>query len=101
MGEPELARVDVAALLGVAREYETVAEIVDNAVRTHLSGLVFDGATAGRMHVARGDALRGAVDDIVGQLQNWSRAANEIASTLRTSADRYVDADSRAARRVG
>ena len=31
----------------------------------------------------------------------WSRAAAEIASALRASADRYADADARAARRVG
>ena len=62
MGEPDVARVDVAALFGVARQYEAVADIVDGAVRSHLTGLAFDGATAGRMHVARGDALRDAVD---------------------------------------
>lgn len=101
MGELDLARVDVAALLGVARQYETIAEIVDDAVRNHLTGLAFDGACAGRMHVARGEALRGALGDVVGQLRTWSRAATEIASTLRGSADRYVEADSRAGRRIG
>ena len=68
-------RVDVAALIGVARQYEAVADIVDGAVRSHLTGLAFDGAAAGRMHVARGDALRHAVDDVVDQLRQWSRAS--------------------------
>jgi hypothetical protein len=101
MGEPDVARVDVAAVLGAARQYETAADIVDNAVRTHLSGLRFDGAAAGRMHSARGDALRNAVDEVVDRLHSWSRAAAEIASELRACADRYVDAESRSARRMG
>ena len=101
MGEPDVARVDVAAVLAVARQYEAAADIVDAAVRTHLTGLVFDGAAAGRMHVARGDALRAAVDDVVDRLRQWSRAAAEIAAALRASADRYAEADARAARRVG
>jgi hypothetical protein len=101
MGELDVARVDIAALLDIARQYDTVAEIVDDAVRSHLTGLAFDGAVAGRVHVARGEAVRGAVDDTVGQLRAWSRAATEVASTLRDSADRYAEADSRAARRVG
>lgn len=93
--------VDVAALHAVAREYQAVADIVDGAVRTHLTGLTFDGATAGRAHVARGDAVRTAVDHVVVQLRQWSRAATEIATILRISADRYAEADVSAARRVG
>jgi delta 1-pyrroline-5-carboxylate dehydrogenase len=101
MGQSEVARVDVAALHTVARQYEAAADVVEGAVRTHLSGLVFDGAVAGRMHVARGEAVRAAVDHVVDQLRQWSRAAAEIAAVLRASADRYAEADARAARRVG
>ena len=101
MGQPRVARVDVAALHACAREYETAAGIVDAAVRTHLAGLTFDGACAGRVHVARGDALRAAVDHVVDQLRHWSRAAAEIAAALHASADRYAEADGSAARRVG
>jgi Excreted virulence factor EspC, type VII ESX diderm len=101
MGLPEVARVDVAAVHAVARQYETVADIVEGAVRTHLTGLVFGGAAAGRMHVGRGDALRAAVDHVVYQLRGWSRAAAEIAAALRASADRYAEADADAARRIG
>ena len=101
MGQPDVARVDVAALHAIARQYEAAADIVEGAVRTHLSGLVFDGAAAGRMHVARGDALNAAVDRVVDQLRQWSRAAVEIAAALRASADRYAEADASAARRVG
>jgi Excreted virulence factor EspC, type VII ESX diderm len=101
MGQADVARVDVAALIGVARQYETVADIVDGAVRSHLTGLSFDGAAAGRMHIARGDALRSAVDHVVDSLRQWSRASAEIAAALRASADRYADADTYAARRVG
>jgi hypothetical protein len=101
MGQGEGARVDVAALHAVARQYEAVAGIVDGAVRTHLTGLRFDGATAGRAHAARGDGVRTAVDHVVDQLRQWSRAAAEIAATLRASADRYAEADVSAAGRVG
>jgi hypothetical protein len=101
MGQAEAARVDVAGLHAVARKYEAVADIVDGAVRTHLSGLMFDGAAAGRAHVARGDALRVAVNRVVDQLEQWSRAAAEIAAALRASADRYAEADVSAARRMG
>jgi len=101
MGQPEVARVDVAALHAVARQYDAAADIVEGAVRTHLSGLVFGGAAAGRVHVARGDALRAAIDHVVDQLRQWSRAAAEIAAALRASADRYAEADAGAARRLG
>jgi hypothetical protein len=101
MGQPEVARVDVPALHAVARQYEAAADIVEGSVRTHLTGLAFDGALAGRMHAARGDALRTAVDHVVDQLRQWSRAATEIAAALRASADRYAEADDRAGWRVG
>ena len=82
-------------------QYQTRADVVDAAVRTRLAGLAFGGAAAGRSHVARGDAVRVAVDGVVDQLRAWSRASAEIAATLRMSADRYAEADARAGRRVG
>jgi hypothetical protein len=100
MGQADVARVDVPGLLGVARQYQVVADIVDGAVRTHLSALEFDGARAGRAYGAHGDAVRTRVDRLVSQLLQWSRACAEIAAALRASADRYADADARAARRV-
>lgn len=101
MGTSDVARVDVGAVLDVARQYQLVADIVDGAIRTHLTGLAFDGAAAGRDHVARGDAVRAGVDRLVHQLRQWSRACAEIAATLRASAHRYADADTRAAERLG
>ncbi|KUH95600.1 type VII secretion target [Mycobacterium sp. IS-3022] len=101
MGARDASRVDVAALLSIADQYEVVVDLVDGAVRTHLSDLVFDGASAGRSYVAHGDAVRSAVEEVVDQLRRWSRAAAEIAAALRVSADRYAEADERAARRVG
>jgi uncharacterized protein YukE len=94
VGEIDAARVDVPAVLGVARQYQAVADIVESAARTHLTGLAFDGAAAGRAYVDR-------VDHIANQLRGWGRASVEIAATLRASADRYADADSHAARRLG
>ena len=101
MGEPDVARVDVAAVLGAARQYDAAAEIVDTAIRTHLTGLRFDGAAAGRMHAAHGEGRRLAIDEVVDRLRVWTRAATEIAAELRSCADRYVDADARGARRIG
>ncbi len=101
MGEPDVAHVDVSAVLDAARQYDAAADIVDTAIRTHLTGLRFDGAVAGRMHTAHGDAVRLAIDDVVDRLRQWSRAATEIAAELRSCADRYVDTDIRGARRLG
>ncbi len=101
MGERPATLVDIAALSGIARQFEIVADIVDSAARQHLSGAAFNGATAGRIHVGRGDAIRAAVDHIGDQLHQWSRASAEIGAVLRTSAQRYSDADARAADRVG
>lgn len=84
-----------------ARQYDAAADIVEAVIRTHLTGLRFDGATAGRGHTAHGDALRLAVEVVVDRLHDWARAAAEIAAELRTCADRYVDTDAFAARRIG
>jgi excreted virulence factor EspC (type VII ESX diderm) len=100
MGEADLAQVDVAVLLGVARQYDVVAEIVDSVVRAHLTGMAFDGVLAGRAHVDSGDAVRTAVDRVTDQLRQWSRAATEIAVVLGAAADRYDTADADAARRL-
>jgi excreted virulence factor EspC (type VII ESX diderm) len=101
MGERDVARVDVVALLGVAGEYDAAADAVDAVVRTQLAGLAFGGAAAGRMHVVRGEAVRVAVDVVVDRLRAWSRASAEIAAALRTAAYRYDEADARSGRRVG
>jgi hypothetical protein len=101
MGERDATRVDVAALLDVAGEYEAIADAVDAVVRTRLAGLQFGAAGAGRMHVVRGEAVRIAVDGIADRLREWSRASAEIAATLRNTAVRYDEADVRAGRLVG
>jgi hypothetical protein len=101
VGDPDTARVDVAAVLDVARQYDAASDIVDAAIRTHLTGLRFDGAVAGRMHAVQGDALRVALNELVSRLDQWARAATEIAAELRSCADRYVDVDDRGARRIG
>lgn len=100
MATSEAAHVDVAAVRAVAREYEVVSSLVDTALRNHLSALGFGGASAGRAYVAHGDEVRAAVETVSTALRQWSRAAAEIAAVLRTSADRYHEADVRAAQRV-
>ncbi|MEH3141746.1 MAG: type VII secretion target [Mycobacterium kyogaense] len=93
--------VDVGALRAVAREYERAADIVGRTVRDNLSHIAFGGSTAGRAYVAQGEALRAALRDLTNSVSAWSRAAGEIAAALEVSVDRYVDADERAAERVG
>lgn len=94
-------RVDVVAVRTIAREYETAALIVDGAVRTQLSELAFGGGCAGHAYAEHGDELRAALGNVVMSLRRWSRAATEIGVALRSSADRYQDADAYAAGRVG
>lgn len=101
MGEPDIARVDVAAVLDAARQYDAAADILDTAIRSHLTGLRFDGAVSGRMHAAQGDALRAAVEHVVDRLHEWMRANTEVAAELRSCAYRYADVDIRGARRIG
>lgn len=100
MGLSETARVDVAALLEAANRYELAAERIDATVRAELSTLTFDGALAGSAYAARGDAVRGAVDEVVERLRQWSRSATAISAALRATAHRYVESDRHAAHRI-
>lgn len=101
MEEVDVARLDVAELSGVAREYDAVADLVDATIRARLSQPVFDGSSAGRAHTFHGDAVRSALDDLADPLRQWARAAGEVAGLLRSCTERYVGADTRAAGRMG
>lgn len=101
MGQADVARVDATQLHDIAGRYDAAADIVVDAFRNDLGRLTFDGALAGSAHVAAGDALRRAVDEVAQQSWQWSRAAAEIAAALRSSAARYRDAEARAAERLG
>ncbi|MEB3983011.1 type VII secretion target [Mycobacterium sp. 663a-19] len=92
--------VDVAAVHRVADQLRGAAELVDAALNDHLAGPAFSGATAGRAHTARGDALRAQLDQLVAQLSQWSRASVAIAVALRSGAERYADAEMYAAARI-
>jgi hypothetical protein len=93
--------VDAAMVRIVANRFDATAMLIEGAARTHFGRLVFDGATAGRAHIGHGDALRVALQRLVGELAQWARATAEIATALRASADHYAEADLRAAARVG
>lgn len=101
MGTVGAARVDATAVRAIAREYDAVSSIVDDAVRQHFGDMDFGGAAAGRAYAERGETLRATVADLAVGLREWARAATEIAVALRASADRYRDADERSAGRVG
>ena len=93
--------VDTAAVRTVANRFDDAVQLIDTAVRTHFARLAFDGATAGRAYIGHGDALRLALYRLTGELGQWARATAEIASALRASAERYGEADLRAAARIG
>ncbi|MCV7421692.1 ESX-1 secretion-associated protein [Mycobacterium yunnanensis] len=101
MGDIESARVDVGALLAAASRCDAIADAVDGLTRGALSRLAFDGAVAGRDHVAGGDRVRRGVDEIVDHTAAWARAMREIAASLRVSGARYVDVDARGVARLG
>lgn len=94
-------RVDIAAVRAAAQQFDAAAEILDSALRIHLAALAFGGAAAGRDHTARGEAVAAALRRLSGELAEWSRAAQEIGAALRAGAERYGDAESRAAAVLG
>ena len=102
MGQPDVARVDVAALHDVAAEYDAAADTVEGAVRTHLSR-AWCSAAPPRVACTSLAATRCAPrsTDVVDRLPAVVAGSREIAAALRASADRYAEADARAARRVG
>ena len=93
-------QVDVPATQRVANQFAMAAEFIDRAVSDHLARLAFTGARAGRAHTARGDALHLEFERLVPQVSQWSRASTAIAAALRSSVERYADADLYAAARI-
>ena len=93
-------RFDNPAVNGIADQLDAAAELIDGAVGNHLAALTFGGASAGREHTARGDALRVELERLTAEVSRWSRAAVEIAVALRAGADRYAEAELHAAARI-
>lgn len=89
--------VDPAALRAAARTLETAAEIVLDAVGSHLRGLRFDGAVAGRAHAASGWALRAATDSLAGDADRWGHAVRELAVVVSAGADQHAGREAHAA----
>lgn len=100
MGQADNARIDVDAIRAVANRYDDAAELI-NGANSQLGRLAFGGATAGRAHVAAGEALRATLTRLTDELSQWARASAEIATALRAGANRYADADLRSAARIG
>lgn len=92
--------IDVAATHRIGGQFRAAADILDRALSDHLGRLAFGGAGAGRAHAARGDALRAELERLTADVGQWSRASVEIAAALRSSADRYADAELCAAARI-
>ncbi len=99
---PSIARteIDVAATHRVADQFCAAGDIIDRALSDQLGRLAFGGAGAGRVHTARGEALRAELQRLTAEVAQWSRASAEIVAALRASADRYADAELYAAARI-
>lgn len=93
-------QIDGPVTQRVANRFAISADFIDRAVSDHLARLAFGGAAAGRAHAARGDALRVEVERLVAQVSQWGRTSAEIAVALRSSAERYADAELYAAARI-
>ena len=89
-------RVDTAAVRAAAQRFDAAADVLAGA---SLNRLHFGGSMAGRVHTAHGDALHSALELLAAGVTQWSRAAAEVAGALRVTADRYSDAELRAAAR--
>jgi delta 1-pyrroline-5-carboxylate dehydrogenase len=87
-------RVDCVGVRAAAQRFDAAAGLLDGIPLTRLR---FDGNVAGRVHAAQGDAVRAALDRLTAAVTQWSRAAEEAAAALRVTADRYGDAELRAA----
>ncbi len=85
--------IDSDAVRSVARRYGSAADLLDGAVRSHLSELRFTGSTAGRAYRAEGDELHTALVRLAIGVEQWSRSSAEIAAVLHVDSDRQVQAD--------
>lgn len=92
-------RVDVAALRAAADQFDSIAQLLADAIARTRAG--FGGGCAGRAHVADGDAVARGVDRRAGDLAQWLRAAQEIAVGLRDASTRHLDAAQLAGSRIG
>lgn len=90
-------QVDSEAVRSVAQRYRAAADYLDGTVRSHLSGLRFNGSTAGRAYVADGDELHAALVRLAMGVERWSRSSAEIAAALHADSDRQAEADQRSA----
>lgn len=92
------AHIDVSALRGAASRFDASADALGRIADTRPT---FGAATAGRAHVAHGEAVRTSVERLGDDIRAWARADGETASALRTSADRFAESDTRAAGGLG
>ena len=77
--------VDPQAVRIAAQRLDAVADLLTGVVSGRL----------GALHVA--DAgVRAAVDELVADVGRWQDAVRETAAALRSTADRFIDAEARA-----
>jgi uncharacterized protein YukE len=92
-------RVDAAALCDAGQQFAAAADILETAARRMV--LVFTGSVAGRAHGVSGERLHDALTQLYAGLREWARAADEIATGLRSGAEYYSEAEDRAAAVLG
>lgn len=92
----ETTWVDPVALRAAAQRMDAAADIAIAILASQLDDLQFDGATAGRAHIAAGGSVRTGVDLVVADMVRWAGVARETSAALRAGADLYADVESRA-----
>ncbi|AMT72405.1 WXG100 family type VII secretion target [Mycobacteroides immunogenum] len=92
-------RIDVAGVQGVAGEFDSIAGELQKAIE-QLRGLSFGGASAGRWHTAKGDAVMSGLREVVTHLEDWYRTNAVIAEQLRATAQRYAETEAKSTEQV-
>ncbi|MFN8073302.1 MAG: hypothetical protein U0R66_16075 [Mycobacterium sp.] len=84
--------VDPQALRFAAQRLDEAADLLDVALRSHLSELRLRGPDP---------RTRSSIGQLVDGVSRWQRLAREYAYAVRAGADRYVDEDRRGAQVLG
>lgn len=82
-----------SALRAAAQRLDAAADLLQGALDSYLRALHFDYLRA--LHADAG--VRSALDHLVADIAHWQQTARETAAVLRIGAERYTDAEARAA----
>ena len=84
-----------SALRAAAQRLDAAADLLQGALGSYLRALHFDYLRA--LHADADAGVRSALDHLVADVAHWQQTARETAAVLRIGAERYADAEARAA----